>query len=88
MIGEFAVDINGDFTPFHHLRQPDARLPEALHRGDRRSPNLDGAISQRGQVPVKTFPSCDESCPAVILNQADFPAGWRQPEVRIVDPEQ
>jgi len=37
---------------------------------------------------VQPAPPGDKPGPAVVLNQPDFPAGWREPEVGVVDPEQ
>lgn len=88
MIGEFPVDIQRNFPTFHHLRQSDAWLPETLYRRYPRSRRIDGGIFQRGQVAVKPSPPRDESCPAVILDQADFPADWRESEISVVYPQQ
>ena len=88
MIGEFAVDIQRNFAAFHHLRESDAWLPEPLDHWHPPSRRLDGAFFQRGQIAVKPLPSCDESRPAVVVDEPDFPAGWREPEVGVVYPQQ
>jgi len=84
----FGVDVEGDVAAVQHIRQANARLPEALNRRNPAAIRPDGPVPERGQVAVQPVAPGDKRHPAVILDQADLPARRRQPEVGVVNPEQ